>query len=457
MASTPRKTLLQFGSSGPTSSFGQFGSLVAGAPINSKDPATIQALTAWLNGWQDAVFGANKAPLLEDMNGAMFVAFYQLFYLLEKGIPEWDANTTYYKNSYVRKSGDTNSLYCSAIDNNLGNVPTDNASDANWNFGPPVLASRIVGQIVDAQISGMSASKLIGLISSGQISSLNTSQLVGLILNAQISSMDGSKLTGSVPAALLSGSIPGSQIADGTITRGKLSTGTGFISQAGGSNRQMSMNDYSFFPSIETQTATDAMITFNANDSGDTVGRFGIGNLYQLNMRWRYMTASDNPRIWLIVNKDGSIAGAWESEDPPNQGDIENGYEEACPFNASTLLDGQRIVKVPVMTPDVLHNFFLALPKEVGEAIITRYHKVIEAKGWLEKEAIKGLMHVEDIAKAVASHKKDMAVQWFLRHICGRTNVANVIRMLCEYSTNDGRIYLIKEAIDKVLPTHIEI
>lgn len=133
MAKLSRKILKLFGTDGATSNFGQFGSKTAGSPTNTKDIATIQGLTAWNEGWQDAVFGTNKAPFLEDMNSVCYVYAYQLAYLFENGVPEFDTTTTYYTGSLVRKTG-TSEIYMSIGDGNIGNALPSKADNAFWKY-----------------------------------------------------------------------------------------------------------------------------------------------------------------------------------------------------------------------------------------------------------------------------------------------------------------------------------
>lgn len=151
MAKIIRKTLIQFGTSGPSSFFGQFGSKVAGTPQTSKDPTIIQQLAAWVNGWQNAVVTANKAAYLEDMNGFCFVMSYMLAYVLQQGIPEWDAGTTYFLNSVVQANG--GQWFNSLVDNNLNNPPPVSASNAQWAWvnAPPTPPPQQVpvGTIID--------------------------------------------------------------------------------------------------------------------------------------------------------------------------------------------------------------------------------------------------------------------------------------------------------------------
>ena len=119
MAKITRATQKHFGSTGPTGDFGQFGSLAAGSAAFTKDPATIQSLAAWLTGWAAETI-ANNRPSLEDQNAVDFLTFYQICYLLQQGIAEWDAGTTYYANSYCQVSGQ---VYKSLLDDNLNKNP----------------------------------------------------------------------------------------------------------------------------------------------------------------------------------------------------------------------------------------------------------------------------------------------------------------------------------------------
>lgn len=129
MARLPRITQKPFGTSGPTSDFGQFGSYAAGTPVTTMDLSVIQNLTAFAEGLAGAVISQGdqpNIPLLEDLNSLFLLLFQQIRYIFEEGIPEYDASTTYYTNSFCQKSG---AIYKSLIDSNLGNDPASSPSD----------------------------------------------------------------------------------------------------------------------------------------------------------------------------------------------------------------------------------------------------------------------------------------------------------------------------------------
>lgn len=142
MARLTRQTLIQFGSSGGSSNFGQFGSQAASAPVTTKNIATLQSLAAWGAGWQNAV-ALGQAPYLQDMNGWMYVHSYEACYIFQDGIPEWDAGTTYYIGAVVKNLGNSGYVeyYVSLVNTNTGNALPTRTTDANWQFDHAVKTS----------------------------------------------------------------------------------------------------------------------------------------------------------------------------------------------------------------------------------------------------------------------------------------------------------------------------
>ena len=138
MAKLLRETHKQFGSAGTSDNFAQYGSIVGPGVAYTKDIDTIQALSAWTAGWQSAVYPSNSAPFLEEMNAWCYEHSYQMSYVLQEGIPEWDDATTYFIGSIVKKAG-TFELYGSLINTNLGNALPSQVSNANWEYLNPSL------------------------------------------------------------------------------------------------------------------------------------------------------------------------------------------------------------------------------------------------------------------------------------------------------------------------------
>lgn len=126
MPKITRATQKVFGdNAGAVGNFGVFGSLAAGTPLYSKDPAQIQSLAAFLQGLGGAVVG-NKSPAFEDINSLYLLAFRQLAYLFQQGVPEWDAETIYFQNGFASSGG---KIYKSKTNDNLNNAVSDTN---NW-------------------------------------------------------------------------------------------------------------------------------------------------------------------------------------------------------------------------------------------------------------------------------------------------------------------------------------
>lgn len=128
MAKITRAVMKIFGSTAGTNERGVIGSLAAGSVAYSTDPVAIQALANYLAGWNAVVVG-NNSPAIQDMNSLCFLFAYQLAYILQTGVPEWNASTIYFIGS-VAQDGIGNT-YVSLTDNNLNNALT---SAVNWKF-----------------------------------------------------------------------------------------------------------------------------------------------------------------------------------------------------------------------------------------------------------------------------------------------------------------------------------
>lgn len=121
-----RKTQQIFCNSADSDQLAVFGSMATGTPVYSNDIEELQSNEAYQVGW-DAATLEDKAPFMEEMNGLQYGITRQLAYLLQQGISEWDAGTTYYIGNFVAQNS---RLYISLTDNNIGNSPIDSAD--NW-------------------------------------------------------------------------------------------------------------------------------------------------------------------------------------------------------------------------------------------------------------------------------------------------------------------------------------
>lgn len=122
MAKIARKTQKIFGLNAGFQQISEFGSLAESSPEYSTDPEDIQSKAAYLSGWFAAVIGSNS-PAIEDMNALCYLYAYQLAYLFQNGIPEWNATTEYYTGSLATNS--SGRPYVSLVDSNINQALTD--------------------------------------------------------------------------------------------------------------------------------------------------------------------------------------------------------------------------------------------------------------------------------------------------------------------------------------------
>lgn len=138
MTPLTRVTGKLFGGSAPLNEIGQFGSAKAGTLVNTQDVATIQALSAYSNGWGSAVISNRNFPPIEEVTGVLKTLSYQNCYLLQEGIPAYDIGTEYSKTSIVKSiTGTQLKFYISLTDGNVGNSLTNTTywAEAKLNSG----------------------------------------------------------------------------------------------------------------------------------------------------------------------------------------------------------------------------------------------------------------------------------------------------------------------------------
>ena len=120
--------------SSPTGITGIFGSDKIDRKIYSSNPETIQSYNAWAQGWAGAIKDT-KSPAMEDMNSVLFNLSYQLCYLLQAGVPEWNTATTYHQYQFCSSGG---KLYISKQNTNIAHAVTETSwwQEYGANGGP---------------------------------------------------------------------------------------------------------------------------------------------------------------------------------------------------------------------------------------------------------------------------------------------------------------------------------
>jgi hypothetical protein len=154
------------------SNIGQVGSAAANAQVLSADLDVLQALPAFENGLSSVTLGATKRPPLEEVNALDYIATTQLAYLFQEGMPEWDANTEYFLNSFVKQVG-TPSVYESIVNSNIGNPISDTTK---WRFAYNLDGSQKIGSTLT-----ISAGAITGITS--DVHAVTTAPIVNTLTN----------------------------------------------------------------------------------------------------------------------------------------------------------------------------------------------------------------------------------------------------------------------------------
>jgi hypothetical protein len=102
----------------------------------------------------------------------------------------------------------------------------------------------------------------------------------------------------------------------------RTATGSASGSIGAGGSPSIALNDYSFAPNIQETDATIFIVVagYNTADQSDTVARVALWNQdgasHTYVMRWRYLTATDNPVIYVLQDSSGDVVAVWTSDDP---------------------------------------------------------------------------------------------------------------------------------------------
>lgn len=148
MPKIQRKTQKIFCGNADNDQLAVFGSMATGTPVYTNDIEQLQNNVAYLQGWEAATL-EDKAPFMEEMNGLQYGLSKQIAYTLQEGIPEYDANTTYYIGSIVKLISEGKpKLYSSLVDNNIGNSLSDESFWEELFFGGGDINDKITNCIL---------------------------------------------------------------------------------------------------------------------------------------------------------------------------------------------------------------------------------------------------------------------------------------------------------------------
>ena len=128
MTTFVRKKLEEYAADVTATDLQVVGSDAAGLPVLSDDPEALQANNAYKQGLLNIKNSSSNDLELKEINSLFYIHNYHLNYIFQKGLQEYNADTSYQQDGYVR---DGITIYKSITNNNLNNPVTD---ANNWEF-----------------------------------------------------------------------------------------------------------------------------------------------------------------------------------------------------------------------------------------------------------------------------------------------------------------------------------
>ena len=273
----------------------------------------------------------------------------------------------------------------------------------------------------DGKINGPLSTTNLDDLSGANLTALNGSNVsTGTVAAARIANLNASKITaGTLGTARLGtgtasgstylhgdqtwGALDAAHLTAGTIPTARLANrvGTGALRTATGSctsnlGLSCTMHDYSFFPSLVSNcTRPLQMLSLAGTLPTNTIGRFGApGNCGTTSNHgnrayWRYVTSSDRPSVWIVVDGDGGIVSFWEAEDPVRNDDTQAPLVADDPTH--------RVVNVGVPSLAVIRSLAASLTAAQQAEFLMRLDAyVADERGWRpEVTALADLAAVE--------------------------------------------------------------
>ena len=222
---------------------------------------------------------------------------------------------------------------------------------------------------------------LVGI--DGKINGPLSSTILDDLNGANLTDLNGSQIaTGTVAPERMS-DLSASKITSGTLARARL--GFGENSASGNTDTLIAMNAYSFYPNW--RGCSGSFATMKGRNTTNTVETARIGYFYldlagscsgstSWIVKWAYLSASDRPSVWVVVDATGEIVALWEGEDPISADDTVSPLTTDDPTH--------RAVNMGVPSLAVITALDAALTTDQQADLLTRLDAYVAAeRGWL--------------------------------------------------------------------------
>ena len=229
--------------------------------------------------------------------------------------------------------------------------------------------------------------------------------------------------------------IPDQTPADNSITQAKMANAavgrpqlrTATTNQSGNNKFLMPGNGYAFWPVQTTPVAaTDCVLssqTITAMDSGLwrwILNTSNVGCDDSISSVIRYMTASDDPALWVVLDAAGIVTSVWEAEDQP----------DSTPLGADP---GQTVVNVGLPSLAVIEALYtdtLTAPQRTTALSCTGDY--VTGRGWLP-----ALTTLADLA-TIETRYRPSGRQWAMRCAAEESGQSVSLFYTSELVVSDG-------------------
>ena len=227
--------------------------------------------------------------------------------------------------------------------------------------------------------------------------------------SANLTNLNGSQVTTGTVAAGRIANLSASKITSGTLARARL--GFGQTSVTGSADTLITMNDYSFYPNWRGCSGSAA--TMKGRGVTNPSGSARTGHFY-LDLdgacvgsttwvaKWAYLSASDRPSVWAVVDATGEIVALWEGEDPISSGDT------VSPLTADD--PTHRAIKIGVPSLAVITSLAADLLPAQQADLITRLDGYVAG----EREWLTAVTTLADLA-TIETRYEPSGRQWAMR------------------------------------------
>ena len=156
-------------------------------------------------------------------------------------------------------------------------------------------------------------------------------------------------------------------------------------------------------------TSTFGKVRWRAND-GTSEGRRSNNDI---GATIKYITSSDTPSLWVVLDTTGGVVGMWEAEDPISAGDT------VPPLSVPTddldvPLEGYSVVNVGLPTFSVIERVYTTvLTATQRVSMLGCTNDYLTRRGWLTAP----MASLVDTATMVPVRYQPSSLQWMMR--CG--------------------------------------